>query len=433
MESVRCPSLNPPTPRPVVAARQVHLAWSGPHSDVLNWAVEGLVRAGAVVVVAGGNANYERAGCAREGPGKAGRRAVASDPCAPPSTQPPPPHPTPPFLTRVLSVRRYEASACHASSPTSAYGVVVAGASDASGAPAPWSWNASCFTAYAPGVGVGGRSGSSPATALVAGAVALLLSAVPCYTPADVRALLLLAAPGVVDVGRLADARVGVACSPGGGAYASSLAGRPSVVGILGSGESTSPSDDAAYVVQDSGYGFPFDSAIVSDTRFTYVDHQGNAAGASVALSTTFMVIYFVTPGSGVAAAAELIIAEANGNLLDPSGYAFGQRGVGANGQWAGAGLVWRPRGNTPLYILEGYMHSPTQTWIGGMQFAYSGGLLTGCGQTRYGAVNVYPSSITGQSSSVLAPGTCAECVAGWDCRSYLSNLTLPPQHGKGF
>lgn len=128
--------------------------------------MEGLIYRGAVVVVAGGNGNYEAAG--------------------------------------------YEASACYASSPTSAFGVIVAGASDALGAPAPWSWNASCVTAYAPGVGVGGRSGSSPSTALVAGATALLLSAVPCYTQADAKAL--LGAPGVLDLRRLAEARNGFAC-----------------------------------------------------------------------------------------------------------------------------------------------------------------------------------------------------------------------------
>ena len=116
------------------AGSAVVLALQGPYSQAVNNLVARIAGAGGTPVVAGGNDNTEGG-----------------------------------------------VNACTDKSPSSAPGALVVGASDATGAPAPWSFNFSCLAVYAPGVGVNGRTGTSPATALVAAAASLVLD--PCLGP----------------------------------------------------------------------------------------------------------------------------------------------------------------------------------------------------------------------------------------------------------
>ena len=136
----------------------LNLAWQGDRSDIVNLLLEEIQTSGGVPVVPVGNTVMDNA------------TIRTTDPD--------------------VIYAQYMNSTCVTASPTSAPGVIVAGAVDRYGQASWSSQNYGCVTTYAPGVKVFGDSGTSLATAITSGAASLLLANRPCLSSADMAYLL---------------------------------------------------------------------------------------------------------------------------------------------------------------------------------------------------------------------------------------------------
>lgn len=184
----------------------------------------------------------------------------------------------------------------------------------------------------------------------------------------------------------------------------------------------TSSSDNSTYDVQgdSSGYGLPLETTYVTDESFTGGVYQNNPKP----FGHTFMVVYFISPTLG-RGSTDFIIANTDGNLLDPAGSAL----MGING----AGEIWRNGVGVSslLNIFEGYIVTPAWLVAGGVGLLYHQGDNTCRRDMRYGYVYIYSSPKVGRSNAIILPNggdVCGEYVGALLVSSVLFTLR-PPQH----